>query len=1211
MFRGVSVGTLITMDSSGFNRELRRNRSQVRGWARDLESDAGRVGAGFGRLGGMMKSMARGLTIAGAAAATGIGYAVKKGAEFDAQMSRVKALAGATAKEFETLRDAAIDLGGKTVFSAKEAAQGMEVLAAAGLKPQAILKAMPGLLDAAAASGEEFNAVTDILVSTMNGFNLTAKDTGHIADVLASAANASSVSIADIGQSFKYVAPIAASAGTSLEETAAAIAILGNNGIKADSAGTALRMGLLRLARAPKPVQKSLKELNLTAMDTEGNMKAIPTLIGELGTAMEGMPSGERLKHLGQIFGAEAAPAWDKLIKEGKVTIDDLAKAFVNSEGAAKEMAETMTDNLPGAIEQFRGGLETQMIRVSDAIGKAFDLKGRVSGATEQLEGFGNATLRVVNAIGRASQPGKALYNTFRGLQLVVSGVIAGVMGAGREFMMAFRSASGLKGGADDLTWSFRRFAEQVGLLAREWLPKIGGALGSVTGFLVDHGTAVKNLVIVLGSAFVAYKALMIIYSIGSAVRLLTLLTIALTKGKMLDTLATLGWTKAHKAATAAIWLKRAALFALRGALLLTTRALRLATVGARALAMALIMNPVGAIITAIALLAIGLVVAYKRSETFRRIVHELWARLKQLWGILMDNKQVFLALLGPMGIMAATLITLWRRSDTFRNALKAVAAVLKGAVKTGLDWVKRGMLGLRDAVGWASDKVDALLKKLKPLADKLSKVADLAGKAASGVGAAVGWVGGKVGQIGDGVGDMALVGPKPGTVDAFTPMASRAGLIMTSAFRPGDPGWHGQNRARDYAGPAGKMLAFARQIGSVFGSHLKELIYTPLGWGIKNGKRVNVRSFYGPEVAANHFDHVHVAMQRGGLVPGSGFGDKIPALLEPGEGIINRNAVAAMGGPAAIHAINGAIPRFRRGGVASGKPSYKTGSIAGQIAAAELRADPTIAFLEKQETGLRGNLQTLIKNLAGWKNALPIVKQRRQKALADRKKAKTAKEKKRLDNLIDKLAKDRDSLQDKIKDAPGRQRDMADEIVRIQQQIKDLREQAKEEAAAAGAALMLQPDLDLEAALAQAEQTETTSDDIAIRQAQLGRAQQETARLRAALADPSLGAQERNDLLAALADSLRSETQLKGQIKDLIGQTSEGTLTGTGETAGSTLADLVGQLQALASSLNILIRDEQGNVFGRTQIVNNFQQQPNADHWTETMQFQLQKVGA
>jgi hypothetical protein len=158
--------------------------------------------------------------------------------------------------------------------------------------------------------------------------------------------------------------------------------------------------------------------------------------------------------------------------------------------------------------------------------------------------------------------------------------------------------------------------------------------------------------------------------------------------------------------------------------------------------------------------------------------------------------------------------------------------------------------------------------------------------------------------------------GSAKGSLGVAERIGHQFGLTTTSGYRPGDDGWHGQNRARDLAGPAGAMMSYARALFNRMGSRLLELIYTPMGVGIKNGKPVNIQSFYGSAVAADHYDHVHVAMQRGGGVGGTGSGDKVPALLEPGEFVMNRKATKAA--RPLLSALNSAIPRFQTGGAVS-----------------------------------------------------------------------------------------------------------------------------------------------------------------------------------------------------------------------------------------------------------------------------------------------------
>jgi hypothetical protein len=183
-------------------------------------------------------------------------------------------------------------------------------------------------------------------------------------------------------------------------------------------------------------------------------------------------------------------------------------------------------------------------------------------------------------------------------------------------------------------------------------------------------------------------------------------------------------------------------------------------------------------------------------------------------------------------------------------------------------------------------------------------------------------------------------VGPTPSGVDGFNRIAAGFGNQVTSGFRPGDRGWHGKNRARDYAG--GDMLAFAKFMAGAYGSKLLELIHTPLGFGIKNGQTVPL-SFWGGDVNADHFDHVHVAFKRGGKVPGSGPGDKIPAMLEAGEFVVRKKIVDKFG-PTFFAGLNG----MAAGGIAGAVDAARGAGFRGEdlvravaIAGAESRYNP------------------------------------------------------------------------------------------------------------------------------------------------------------------------------------------------------------------------------------------------------------------------------
>lgn len=405
----------ITANINEFKANLQEAQSKLEGFGKDVTKTSANF-ATVGKVAG----------IAGAAVAAGLGYAVKTAADFDSQMSKVKALSGATQEEFKALRDAAIDLGSKSVFSASQAAEGMSILAAAGLDSQQVIAAMPGLLDAAAASGEDFANVSDIMVSSMSGFGLQAADMGHIADVLASAANASSISISDIGYSLKYVAPVAKTAGMSIEEVSSALAVLGNAGIKAETAGTTLRMALIRLAAPPKEAAEMMQQLGLNIVDAQGKMLPMKDLIGQLHEKFAGLSDSQKMNAASTIFGAEAMSGMLTLIDAGPGKIDELTQSFKTADGAANKMATTMTDNLNGSLEQLKGAAESALISIGSALSPA--IRVIADGVQAIINGFNSLPGPVQNTIAIIVAVGAVLTLLAAGVAMIV-GFIPAVLG--------------------------------------------------------------------------------------------------------------------------------------------------------------------------------------------------------------------------------------------------------------------------------------------------------------------------------------------------------------------------------------------------------------------------------------------------------------------------------------------------------------------------------------------------------------------------------------------------------------------------------------------------------------------------------------------------------------------------------------------------------------------------------------------------------------
>jgi phage-related minor tail protein len=241
-------------------------------------------------IGGAISNVGNALTVGVTtpilAAATA---AVSLGNDFEAQMSRVQAIAGATSTELEALTDQALQLGADTSFSASEVAQGMENLASAGFTVEEIMAAMSGMLDLAASSGADLATSSEIAASAIRGFGLDASDAAHVADVFAEASARTNAQTEDMGEAMKYVAPVASAMSQSLEETAAAIGIMSDAGIKGSQAGTSLRGALSRLAKPTQPVADKMDELGLSFYDAAGNMLPLNEMIEQLQDRFQGL----------------------------------------------------------------------------------------------------------------------------------------------------------------------------------------------------------------------------------------------------------------------------------------------------------------------------------------------------------------------------------------------------------------------------------------------------------------------------------------------------------------------------------------------------------------------------------------------------------------------------------------------------------------------------------------------------------------------------------------------------------------------------------------------------------------------------------------------------------------------------------------------------------------------------------------------------------
>jgi TP901 family phage tail tape measure protein len=304
----------------------------------------------------------------GAAVVAAIGVSVKTAADFEAQMSRVKAISGATDMEFQNLEESALALGASTSKSASEVALGFEDMAAMGFNANEIIAAMPGVISAAEASGSDLAETAGIVASALNAFQMKASDATKVADVLAMTANISAASISDMGYALKYVGPVANALGISLEEVSAAIGIMTNAGIDGSSAGTSLRAALLALNNPAKAQEKLMNELGFSMKDANGNAKSLADIIGGLTESTKKMTQAEKVATIAKLVGTEASSGMIAVIEGGTDKLNEFTDTLRNSGGASKEAAGVMKDNLKGAYDELSGALETIGIK----LGKEF-----------------------------------------------------------------------------------------------------------------------------------------------------------------------------------------------------------------------------------------------------------------------------------------------------------------------------------------------------------------------------------------------------------------------------------------------------------------------------------------------------------------------------------------------------------------------------------------------------------------------------------------------------------------------------------------------------------------------------------------------------------------------------------------------------------------------------------------------------------------------
>lgn len=299
----------------------------------------------------------------------GVGAAaVKTATDFEAGMSEVKAISGATGSEFDALRDKAIEMGAKTKFSASDSADAFKYMAMAGWDASAMMDGIAGVMDLAAASGEDLATTSDIVTDALTAFGLQASDSAHFADVLAQASSKSNTNVGLMGETFKYVAPVAGALGYSIEDTAVAIGLMANSGIKGSQAGTALRSTITRLAKPVGEAKDAVEELEISITNADGTMKPLSQTMVELREKFAGLTEEQKAQYAAMLAGQEGMSGLLAIVNASDEDFQKLTDEINNANGAAEDMASVMMDNTAGAVEQLKGALESAGILIGEKL---------------------------------------------------------------------------------------------------------------------------------------------------------------------------------------------------------------------------------------------------------------------------------------------------------------------------------------------------------------------------------------------------------------------------------------------------------------------------------------------------------------------------------------------------------------------------------------------------------------------------------------------------------------------------------------------------------------------------------------------------------------------------------------------------------------------------------------------------------------------------
>lgn len=435
------------------------------------------VGGKLESVGNSIAGVGKKVSVA-STAVTGLGIAaVKTAADFDSAMSQVAAVSGATGDELQALRDKAREMGEKTKFSASEAAEAMNYMAMAGWKTEDMLSGIDGIMNLAAASGEDLATTSDIVTDALTALGLSAADSGHFADILAAASSNANTNVSMMGETFKYCAPVAGALGFSAEDTAEAIGLMANAGIKSTQAGTAMRTMLTNLTGEVTFVGDAFGELTVQTTNTDGSMRSLGDILTDCRAAFNQMSESEKAANAEALVGKNAMSGFLAVMNAAPSDIEKLNSAINNCDGTAERMAETMQDNLTGQLTILKSQLEELAISFGEILMPAIrSIVGKIQEFVDKLNGMDEGTKETIVQIG--------LFVAALGPALIVLGTVVSKVG------------SAMKG--------FSALAKGVAKLSVK-VGGVNGILGKLGAVLGGISAPVVAVVAVIGTLVAAF----------------------------------------------------------------------------------------------------------------------------------------------------------------------------------------------------------------------------------------------------------------------------------------------------------------------------------------------------------------------------------------------------------------------------------------------------------------------------------------------------------------------------------------------------------------------------------------------------------------------------------------------------------------------------------------------------------------------------------